>query len=71
MANDDAEIIRKLHSEIRRLNSQFNVLKKAILEQYPPGEITKDDLQTLVILIRDLGLKAKAFDDSLEIKKPR
>ena len=67
MASNEAEIIRKLHSEIRRLNSQYNVLKKAILEQYPEGEITKDDLQTLVVLVRGLGLRAKAFDESLEV----
>ena len=50
MADQEAEIIRQLQAEIRRLNSQFQVLKKAILDQYPEGEITKDDLQTLVSL---------------------
>jgi hypothetical protein len=68
MANNDAEIIHKLHAEIRRLNRQFDVLKRAILEQYPEGEITKDDLQTLIALVRDLGMRAKGFDD---LTKPK
>ena len=63
MANSDTETIRKLETEIRRLNLQFQVLKKAILDQYPEGEATKDDLQTLIWLVRDSGMRAKGFDE--------
>jgi hypothetical protein len=66
----EKERIRKLESENNRLTQQIKMLKAALMKEFGDPTLSSDKVgtETMVMMIRSLGLKARQLDEELEKK---
>jgi hypothetical protein len=63
----DDLIVHQLRAEVRRLTKQLDRLRRTIVDESGDKSIDPQtaDLQTLIALVKELGLRARQFDEEM------